>query len=369
MIWLTSVLGAPPPAYASLNAQLVTALDQRNALSLAAMFDGQALGQAILPSPDAPAVLFEVFGTSPARRCAELIVASIPAKSTGPVQLRRVRDGKGPEGPTLRYLVERDGRLVEALEFWVSGVRGVDLLVDGSASVDGRRCASTLLREVVESRPALAERLPSAGRIWAQHLSALGAIRAARGPADAIRRYEALPPEVQGDPEVAMATLEAAMTFMDERPFTTLQSILQSRFPNDAGFMLRLFDHHALRQDPSGPPAALEAANNLAQELGPDPALDELICVYGRSGWMDRRVLEKLAQRALRNDPERVQARVTLFNLKMNKGDFANAVKLLNHLRRGLPREDYLALLSAHPDLLQSLEYRHWQRFISDEGR
>ena len=110
----------------------------------------------------------------------------------------------------------------------------------------------------------------------------------------------------------------------------------------------------------------MEILARLTALVGPDPGVDELRCVYGRPGLIPPKDLELAAQRALRADPERVRARVTLFLLEMDRGDLATAVKHLNALRRGLPEDRYAALLSEHPDLLRSLEYQHWQRFIAD---
>jgi hypothetical protein len=369
-IWTVGLMAAAPANdFAALDAQLQAALRAGDASTLSAMLDGQALALATLPRPDAPRLLFEALGTAPARACADLLLRSLPRREAEALTLRRVLDRPAPDGAVLRYVVERDQGLSQILSFQVSTLRGAPLVVDAEASLEGHRCSVSILRQALTARPALASALEGPARTWAQHLDALARAQAARRHGrglEAIRRYEALPAPAQADPELAMTTLWAAIPLRDERPFLALQSILLERFPDDPGILLRLQDHHALRRDPSGPPAALEAVTALSRLLGPDPALDELRCVYGRPGLIDARELEKVAQRALQQDPTRLRARITLFNLKMDKGDLTSAVKQLNDLRRALPREAYASLLVEHPDLLQSVEYRHWQKFLAE---
>lgn len=353
---------------AQLQLDIARALERRDADTLAKWMDGRSITQRAFPGmARGPQHVRAVAPQGAPTFCADLALAALSEAGRYAPSLRSVQFEAGPDAVYLRYLVEDRGMLVSVLQFYVVSKRdGSPTIIDFRESYRGQTCSREIRAQTLAARPSLKRALSPTLQIWAKGLGAVDEIvrlnRAGRHWA-AVQAYQRYPVPVQRDYRVGVSLMWNALHLASSQQFRAACDALFAHFGDDPGLLLRAHDYHFVRNGIVGLPRALDILERLDRVVGHDPAIDELRALYMKPLQRPLLEVEKMAQRSLDADPDRTLARIAIFEILANRGDYLSAVKHLDALQAQLPEPRYKALLSQYPALMGSFPYRHWEKF------
>jgi hypothetical protein len=179
-------------------------------------------------------------------------------------------------------------------------------------------------------------------------------------PAEALKIYRQLPPELQKDKNLLMRRIEAAQEVSDEEYSRAIEDF-RTAHPDDPCIDMISIDYYLLKKDY---PRALACIGRLEQAVGGDPYLNITRAnIHTEEKRYD--VAKQDAQRAIAQEPSLQDAYWSLVTISLHEHDYAGTVALLNQLgeRFRIPFGD-MTQLPVFSEFVKSPEYRAWK-----EGR
>jgi hypothetical protein len=275
---------------------------------------------------------------------------------------RGIRDGRKT---ILFRLVTSDSNVANYHEFILGRrpdgkIRAVDAYILLSGELISQSVRRLYIPVAARTAHGLLDRLPGTERVFLKNVPQFERMttEVRNGhPAEALKIYHQLPPEMKKDKGVLLIRLQAAQDVSDLEYSRAIDDF-RATHPDLACVELLSIGYYLLKKDA---PRALACIDRFEKALGGDPYLNVTRAnIHAEANEYDAARTD--ARTAIAQDPTLQDAYWTLVTISLQEHQFADTVKLLNQLedRFHVPLGD-MTLLPVFAEFVQSPEYQTWK--------
>lgn len=291
----------------------------------------------------------------------------------GTYRLLRVHDVDGQKRALFRMTIGGNGGVnyhdVLLRKDAAGQVKGYDVYVFLTGEMLSETMKRVFLPIAAQENRSFLDKLAGNEQLLVKHidkLAQMSRLMQDRKPAEALKVYATLPPELRKEKIVLLQRLRASMEAGDDEEYNQALVDYRATYPTDACIDFLSIDYYTNRKEYD---KTLEAIASTEKSLGGDPYLQQMRAnVYCEMGKFDEAKVE--CEAAIEAEPDMLDAHWTIVGISLREKQPEATLKWLKRIEENFKvRWNDLTEDENYKSFTESPQHAEWLAFLNERGK